>query len=171
MTDYLGILLTCLASRCDSLTPCSETGQRLAIGIRVSCSGRTVNPELLELGQSRVAVASPRSLRKETLCEPQSHGMTSKIDEPAEPVAALTTSRPEALEALSQAADAAASYVRDARAARTREEYQKHWDAFVVWCDEHGLCELPAAPETLALYLAARADSGLKCEARFCSKP
>jgi integrase len=34
--------------------------------------------------------------------------------------------------------------------------------AFVTWCDQQGLCSLPAAPQTVALYLAARADKDRK---------
>lgn len=44
----------------------------------------------------------------------------------------------------------------------TRKAYAKHWAAFTAWCTEQGLCALPAAPQTVALYLAARADQGLK---------
>ncbi|MDB4988287.1 MAG: integrase [Myxococcaceae bacterium] len=54
----------------------------------------------------------------------------------------------------------AASYARSARAERTLKEYAKQWATFTAWCAEHGLCELPAAPQTLCLYLAARADLG-----------
>lgn len=57
---------------------------------------------------------------------------------------------------------AAKRYAGDAPARRTREEYAKQWRAFADWCVENGLCELPAAPQTLSLYLAARADEGRK---------
>jgi integrase len=56
----------------------------------------------------------------------------------------------------------AKKYASEARARRTREEYAKQWRAFSEWCAENGLCELPAAPQTLCLYLAARADEGRK---------
>jgi integrase len=54
------------------------------------------------------------------------------------------------------------SYASEARAHGTRKAYAKHWTAFAAWCDEQGLCPLPAAPQTLALYLAARVDQGRK---------
>lgn len=63
---------------------------------------------------------------------------------------------------LEHVADSAKAYAANARAERTREEYQKQWAAFATWCDAHGLCELPAASQTLALYLSARADEGRK---------
>lgn len=56
----------------------------------------------------------------------------------------------------------AKAYATEARARRTREEYAKQWSAFAAWCAQEGLCELPAAPQTLALYIAARADAGRK---------
>jgi hypothetical protein len=40
--------------------------------------------------------------------------------------------------------------------------YRKHWAAFAVWCAQQGFSALSAAPQTLALYLAARADEGRK---------
>jgi integrase len=54
------------------------------------------------------------------------------------------------------------AYAREARSAGTRKAYAKHWAAFTAWCTAQGVCELPAAPQTLALYLAARADEGRK---------
>jgi integrase len=56
----------------------------------------------------------------------------------------------------------ATAYASEARSRGTRKAYAKHWAAFTAWCAEHGVCELPAAPQSLALYLAARADEGRK---------
>lgn len=64
---------------------------------------------------------------------------------------------PAELAALVQSAKEYASH---ARAPGTRKAYAKHWAAFTAWCAEQGFCELPAAPQTVALYLAARADRG-----------
>ena len=58
--------------------------------------------------------------------------------------------------------ESARSYAANARAKRTREEYAKQWRMFAGWCHAHGLCELPAAPQALAIYLSARADEGRK---------
>jgi integrase len=54
------------------------------------------------------------------------------------------------------------AYANEARSKRTREEYAKQLAGFSAWCAEQGLCPLPAAPQTVALYLAARADEGRK---------
>lgn len=43
----------------------------------------------------------------------------------------------------------------------TRLAYRKQWDAFTAWCVTKSFSELPAAPETVALYLAACADAEL----------
>lgn len=64
--------------------------------------------------------------------------------------------------ALQPALRSAKKYVSEARARRTREEYAKQWRAFSEWCEANGLCELPAAPQAVSLYLAARADEGRK---------
>jgi prevent-host-death family protein len=46
--------------------------------------------------------------------------------------------------------------------ARNAYSYRKHWTALPAWCAKEGFCELPAAPQTLALLLSARADEGRK---------
>ena len=58
--------------------------------------------------------------------------------------------------------ESAKGYAAAARAAATRKAYAKQWAAFQAWCAQQGLCGLPAAPQTVALYLAARADQGRK---------
>lgn len=52
-------------------------------------------------------------------------------------------------------------YVESSRADNTLLAYGKQWSAFVAWCATKGFSELPAAPETVALYLAACADAEL----------
>ena len=44
-----------------------------------------------------------------------------------------------------------------AKAAHTLRAYQADWRDFRGWCEMHRLAALPAAPETVALYLADRA--------------
>ncbi len=56
----------------------------------------------------------------------------------------------------------AADYARAARAPSTRRAYQSDWDIFAAWCDARGLESLPATPATVAVFLAAEADAGLK---------
>ena len=53
-------------------------------------------------------------------------------------------------------ADALESVLSD----NTRRVYGAQWRIFTGWCDEVGLCSLPAEPLTVARYLAARAGSG-----------
>jgi site-specific recombinase XerD len=64
-----------------------------------------------------------------------------------------------ALPAIVQAAaDRARDYIRESRAANTRRAYAADWQAFAAWCAGAGLEPLPAAPETVALYLADQAQ-------------
>jgi integrase len=56
----------------------------------------------------------------------------------------------------------ARSFAADAKATRTRKAYRCAWESFATWCDAHGLQSLPATPETLALYVTARAEAGRK---------
>jgi hypothetical protein len=60
----------------------------------------------------------------------------------------------------------AKGYASEARAHGTRKAYAKHWTAFAAWCDEQGFCALPAAPQTLALYLGARGSGTQGGDAR-----
>lgn len=45
-----------------------------------------------------------------------------------------------------------------ARAAATERAYASDWKHFEAWCTAHALAPLPAAPETVGLYLAAHAE-------------
>ena len=47
------------------------------------------------------------------------------------------------------------------RAKATERVYKSAWGRFVSWADAQGYDPLPAAPETVAAYLASRAASGL----------
>jgi site-specific recombinase XerD len=53
-------------------------------------------------------------------------------------------------------------YLAAAHAARTREAYQRDWDAFEAWCARLGFLAWPAAPRTLELYLTHLAALGRK---------
>src|SRR5689334_18547204 len=63
--------------------------------------------------------------------------------------------------ALTQAADAARSFIRQAKADNTRRAYRSDWQDFTTWCEGHGLVAFPAAPDTVVLYLSDAA-SGLR---------
>ena len=56
--------------------------------------------------------------------------------------------------------ESAAGYAREARSQRTVKRYKDAFAIFVAWCKDQGLRPLPAEPETVAAYLAARADAG-----------
>ena len=51
----------------------------------------------------------------------------------------------------------ARGYMRASKAENTIRAYRSDWTAFSTWCDDRGVPSLPAAPETLAVYLAEAA--------------
>jgi integrase len=55
---------------------------------------------------------------------------------------------------LEDLARAAEDLARASLSPATRRAYQAAWDAFASWCSQNALDALPAAPETLSLYLA-----------------
>lgn len=57
---------------------------------------------------------------------------------------------------------AAQSYVNDAMAKNTKKAYRSDWADFSDWCSLVDLTPLPAAPDTLVLYLTSLAERGLK---------
>jgi integrase len=58
--------------------------------------------------------------------------------------------------------NAARDFAKASRSARTLQVYRAAWQTFTAWCEAHGLASLPAVPETVALYLSARANEGRK---------
>lgn len=52
----------------------------------------------------------------------------------------------------------ARDYAGQAKAASTQRAYRIAWADFTGWCALHGQTPLPAKPETIALYITARAD-------------
>jgi site-specific recombinase XerD len=59
---------------------------------------------------------------------------------------------------LAELGEQARGYVAQAVAPNTRRAYASDWQRFTAWCQAHQLESLPAAPETVALYLVAHAD-------------
>jgi integrase len=53
----------------------------------------------------------------------------------------------------------AKDYAREASAANTRRAYRAAWQDFTAWCEEAGRSALPASPETVGTFLAARATT------------
>jgi len=56
--------------------------------------------------------------------------------------------------------EAARAFAAASKAPRTRKAYRAAWGTFVAWCEAQGLQALPAAPRTVAAFLAARAKEG-----------
>ena len=59
--------------------------------------------------------------------------------------------------AIGQLQHQAEEFVRAAKAPSTLRAYRSDWDHFRRWCDQHGVSALPAAAETVALYLTSLA--------------
>jgi site-specific recombinase XerD len=62
-----------------------------------------------------------------------------------------------ALARLADVAERTRDYVAAAKAPNTVRPYRADWTDFTAWCEQHHLAARPAAPETVALYLAALA--------------
>src|SRR5712671_5043911 len=45
-------------------------------------------------------------------------------------------------------------FIRASKAENTLRGYKGDWRHFCAWCESHGLCPLPASPETVASYIA-----------------
>jgi site-specific recombinase XerD len=58
-------------------------------------------------------------------------------------------------------AEKAREHVENSKAANTRRAYKSDWQDFTGWCRYHGVTDLPASSETVALYLTDCAE-GLK---------
>jgi hypothetical protein len=56
----------------------------------------------------------------------------------------------------------AKDFARSSKAAATRCVYQKDFARFTAWCDQRRIPPIPAAPETVAAFLAAEAARGIK---------
>lgn len=61
--------------------------------------------------------------------------------------------------ALAYAAATAQALASESKASNTRRAYTSDWEHFDAWSKRVGLPSLPAAPETIALYVAAHADT------------
>lgn len=64
--------------------------------------------------------------------------------------------------ALGPELEQAAGYAHAEKAAATRRAYRSDFDQFGTWCQMKGVLALPAEPETVAAFLAAEADRGVK---------
>lgn len=67
-----------------------------------------------------------------------------------------------ALPAVAQALASAAGYAAEEKASATRRAYRCDWGHYYTWCESVGAAALPAAPATIASYLAHLADTGFK---------
>ncbi|MGA2717311.1 MAG: site-specific integrase [Bryobacteraceae bacterium] len=55
--------------------------------------------------------------------------------------------------------DQVREYIRASKAQNTLRGYQSDWRGFCQWCEAHGLCPLPALPETVAAFIAECASA------------
>src|SRR5882762_4810108 len=62
--------------------------------------------------------------------------------------------------AIQEAAADAEVFVTASRAASTWRAYESDWRIFIAWCQTMDLAALPAAPLTVAMFLAAQAKNG-----------
>ena len=62
--------------------------------------------------------------------------------------------------ALAEPIEMARDYARASKADSTLRAYESDMRVFTAWCSERGLASLPAAPATVAGFLAAEADRG-----------
>jgi len=80
---------------------------------------------------------------------------------------ALMVAQEQAAAALAVVMEQARDYAQLAKAPNTRRAYRADWADFTAWCRAHGRAPLPAAAETVALYLSAlagyRKTSTLAC--------
>jgi site-specific recombinase XerD len=67
-----------------------------------------------------------------------------------------------ALTALAPDLAAAVNYARSEKSPATRKAYGTDFRLFKAWCDGKGAQALPAAPETVAAFLAAEAEAGVR---------
>lgn len=61
-----------------------------------------------------------------------------------------------------QLVQATARYAEAQHTSATKTAYTTDWRLYTLWCQQSNLCPLPASPETVALYLTYRAESGRK---------
>lgn len=64
--------------------------------------------------------------------------------------------------ALQPAADRVRAYLRNTRAPNTYKAYAADWKHFEAWCAAHPFLALPAAPQTVMLYLGELGGAGKK---------
>lgn len=72
---------------------------------------------------------------------------------------ALVPIRQESAALLAHSVNRAEAYARNSKAENTRRGYTSDWRQFDAWCTSAGLASLPAAPETVALYIGALAET------------
>jgi integrase len=80
------------------------------------------------------------------------------------PTGAASSAKPRgnAITKKAELVEAAERYAAHARAPNTRKAYLSDLRIFTAWCSEHRVAPLPAAPDTIALYLTDRARQGAK---------
>jgi site-specific recombinase XerD len=73
-----------------------------------------------------------------------------------------TTAVPARELSVARLTESARTYARASKAKNTIRAYRADWADFSLWCAGQAAAPLPAAPETIAMYLAALADAGAR---------
>jgi integrase len=68
--------------------------------------------------------------------------------------------------ALGPELDSALAFAKASKSENTQRAYTREWKAFAAWCASRGVSALPAAPATLAAYIAGLADGTVGTRAR-----
>jgi integrase len=79
-----------------------------------------------------------------------------------EPARTLATVQPDLSEELRRTAAQATAFAANAQAHNTTRAYRADWADWTTWCSDRDLVALPAAPETVALYLTDLIGRGRK---------
>ncbi len=97
-------------------------------------------------------------------CHPSSSNSSDSVTGPVQDSEVQTTLVPRSptvpLERLAALEAKVARAVTQSRAASTMRAYRSDWTDFSLWCGGLGLDALPAAPATIAAYIAELADPG-----------
>jgi site-specific recombinase XerD len=92
-------------------------------------------------------------------CDGEASLMAAGIDGQVPALAAPAPLIPRLLDA---EVEATRAYVAAARAPATRRAYASDWRIFLAWCEARDVAPLPAAPEAVAIFLAAEARAGVR---------
>ncbi|MFO0840898.1 MAG: site-specific integrase [Gemmataceae bacterium] len=83
----------------------------------------------------------------------------TKTERQAAPVAPTPKGAQHHASRLEEIGSEATRYLEQSKAENTRRAYRADWADFVTWCDKYRRSSMPAAPDTVAYYLADRSQT------------